>query len=58
MVLPEGFAADGKLKVDFKANNTGSFRRDVVVMRSENFVDSIYDSSTETLILSLNEKEI
>ena len=34
--------ADGKLKVDFKANNTGSFRRDVVVMRSENFVDSIY----------------
>lgn len=34
--------ADGKLKVDFKANNTGTFRRDVVVMRSENFVDSIY----------------
>ena len=34
--------ADGKLKVDFKANNTGSFRRDVVIMRSENFVDSIY----------------
>ena len=34
--------ADGKLKVDFKANNTGTFRRDVVIMRSENFVDSIY----------------
>ena len=34
--------ADGKLKVDFKANNTGTFRRDVVIMRSENFVDSFY----------------
>lgn len=34
--------ADGKVSVKFDANNTGSFRRGVVVMRSENFVDSIY----------------
>ena len=33
--------ADGKVSVNFDANNTGSFRRGVVVMRSENFVDSI-----------------
>lgn len=34
--------ADGKVSVNFDANNTGSFRRGVVVMRSENFVDSIH----------------
>lgn len=33
--------ADGKLKVDFAANNSGTFRRGVVVMRSDNFVDSV-----------------
>lgn len=34
--------ADGKVSVNFDANNTGSFRKGVVVMRSENFVDSIH----------------
>lgn len=33
--------ADGKLTVNFDENNTGTFRKGMVILRSENFTDSI-----------------
>lgn len=33
--------ANGKISVNFKSNNTGTFRRGTIYLRSENFTDSV-----------------